>query len=339
MPAAQAIGWLLPGCAALSAAFVWVTIRYAHRRGLIDLPGQRRSHTVPTPRGGGLGIVFATLAGLVLAAANGSLDWPRLWMFVPLLLVAGIGFWDDHRPLPALPRLAVHLAAAALVAYGAPPPALEPLPAALVLLAVVVGLAALANVWNFMDGINGLASVHALWIASVLGAVAFAHGAASSGLLAGILAAAILGFLPFNLPRARIFLGDVGSGFLGIATGMLLLLAWSDGNLGLPALVLLPSAFLIDAGSTLVLRIATGRRWYTAHRSHLYQWLARRGRSHPRIVLMSLAWNFPTTALALYLGPRQDPTAFALALTLLAAGLLGWLWLRLRLRREAAGML
>ncbi len=337
MSAVDAIGWLLPACVALSAGLVWGTIRYARRRGLIDLPGQRRSHSAPTPRGGGLGIVLTLVGGLCLAAAVGDLEWAGLWVLAPLVLVAGIGFCDDHRPLPALPRLAVHVLAASLLAYGAPPPALDPLPAALVLMVVVFGLAALVNVWNFMDGINGLASVHALWIACVAGALSFAHGAASTGMLAGVLAAAILGFLPFNLPRARIFLGDIGSGFLGIAVGALLLLAWREGNLGLPALVLLPSAFLIDAGATLVLRMAAGRRWYTAHRSHLYQWLARRGRSHSRIVLMSLVWNLHTTGLALYLGPRQDPMAVALAVKVLAVGLLGWVVLRMRLRREAAG--
>ena len=339
MSPVEAIGWLLPGCAALSAVLVRTAILYAHRRGLIDRPGQRRSHTVPTPRGGGFGIVAAMFGGLVLAAAAGSLDRSLLWALLPLALVAGIGFADDHRPLPALPRLAVHLLAAALVVLLVRPPELEPLPVACVVLVVAIGLAGMVNVWNFMDGINGLASVHALFIASALGALSFAQGAVSSGLLAGILGASILGFLPFNFPRARIFLGDVGSGFLGLAIGMLLLMAWRDGNLGLPALVLLPSAFLIDAGATLLLRMAARRRWYTAHRSHLYQWLARRGRSHSRIVLMSLAWTIPTTALALHLGPRQDATAFAAALAVMATGLVGWRWLRLRLRREAAGLL
>jgi UDP-N-acetylmuramyl pentapeptide phosphotransferase/UDP-N-acetylglucosamine-1-phosphate transferase len=330
------VWWLLPAAAFASGALTLAMIAYARRRGLLDQPGQRRSHRVPTPRGGGVAIVAVSLAAMIWLGCEGWLPPTQAWAsLAALLAVAAIGFWDDHRALRALPRLIVHLGAALLVAWVW----LEPADAAAwaVVPVATLALAGLLNFWNFMDGINGIASVQAAWLGTLLGAVMLAGGQPGAGLVAGVLAAACLGFLPFNLPTARIFLGDVGSGFLGLAVGCLLLMAWKSGNLGLPALVLLPSAFLIDAGATLLLRMLAGRRWYTAHRSHLYQWLARRGRSHTRIVLMSLTWNLPTSALALYLGPREDPAAFAAAGAVLAGGLGLWWGCRRRLLREAAG--
>lgn len=339
MSAAGALGWLLPGVALMSALLVQATLHYARRRGLLDLPGQRRSHRIATPRGGGLGVAAAFCAGLGAAAGWELMPWSLVaCLLPPLLLVAAVGFWDDHRALPALPRLLVHLSAGVLLLHCLPPlaPAWLPWPAALALATLAV--ATLLNFWNFMDGINGLAAAHAAWIAVVLGVELFAAGHGPEGWVAALLAMAVLGFLPFNLPRARIFLGDVGSGFLGFAVAAMLLLAWRADVFGLPALLLLPSFFLLDAGATLALRMAAGRRWYTAHRSHLYQWLARRGRAHTRIVSMSLLWNIPATALAVHLGSRQDGPAWLMTGAVFGMGLLGWFAWRARLRREAAGV-
>lgn len=338
MDAAEIYWWLLPGSALLSAALTFACLVYAHSSGLVDQPGRRRSHVVATPRGGGLAIVIAALAALACLALLGALDSQRVIpIFGALGAVAAVGFWDDHRSLAALPRIVVHVAASFLVAWTFLPVAGAWSEVA-VLLAIALVLSTVLNFWNFMDGINGIASVHAAWLAGLVGLVMVAQGNAEAGLWSLALGAAILGFLPFNLPHARIFLGDVGSGFLGLAVGVLLLWAWGHGNLGLPALVILPSAFMIDAGATLSLRMAAGRRWYTPHRSHLYQWLARRGRSHSRIVLMSLAWNLPTSAVALTLGRREDAFAFAVATLVYAAGLAVWWGMRRRLLREAAGL-
>jgi len=330
--------WLLPGCALGAALLTMASLGYARRRGLLDQPGQRRAHRLATPRGGGIAIVLSSIAALLILAAAGLIEpGSALRGGLALGAVAVIGFWDDHRPIGALPRLLVQLLAAVVLAW----PLVEgmnTLAGLALLLAMVLVLTSLVNFWNFIDGINGLASVQAAWVALVLGLVLANAGQVGAGLWSLCLGAAILGFLPFNLPLARIFLGDVGSGFLGLALGLVMLWAWQGGNLGLPALVILPSAVLIDAGATLLLRMAAGRRWYTAHRSHLYQWLARRGRSHLRIVLMSLAWNLPTTVLALSLGPRQDTMAFVQAAGVYALGLAGWLLWRSRLRREAGGL-
>lgn len=270
---------LLAGFALLALACCALALAYARKRQLLDLPGERRSHAVATPRGGGAGMVLAVL----LAMAVGIVTLPG-WRIeltasaLGLVLVAGIGWWDDHRPLPALLRLCVHIVAATLVAWlvwrdGAGPAW------TLVAFALCVGL---VNVWNFMDGINGLAASQAALAALAL-ACWLPAGPATAALL---LAIACLAFLPFNFPRARIFMGDVGSGALGYLLALLVLLALRRAPGVSPMLLLWPlSVFLVDAGFTLVTRIWRGEAWMQAHTEHLYQWYVKRGASHARVTL------------------------------------------------------
>ncbi len=320
---------------ALSAALVAAAIRYATTRGLLDLPGRRRSHAQPTPRGGGIGIVVALLSGLKLLVLAGGTGWPEaLAIALAVLAVAGIGWLDDHRPLAALPRLLVHALAAAGVAWvllgGSGTPG-GWLALALATPALMVAI----NFCNFMDGSNGLLTLQAMAIsgAMMLAALAGAHW--STAAVAALLMAAAAGFLPFNFPAARIFLGDVGSGALGLALGAVALLCWRDGSLGPAGILVLGSALWLDAGLTLALRILTGRRWTQAHRSHLYQWFIRRGRSHAGVALAYLAWTALVAApLALWAGGKAERELAALVVVGLAGSAL-WLALRLRLRREA----
>jgi UDP-N-acetylmuramyl pentapeptide phosphotransferase/UDP-N-acetylglucosamine-1-phosphate transferase len=259
-------------------------LRWAPHRAL-DIPNQRSSHTRPTPRGGGLVIVGGFLLGLcVWLLTGGSLSPRALGWLAGALLVAGVSFIDDLRPLPAVPRLLTHaLAAALLTGVGVQEretPMLLALPLAFVWIALVT------NVYNFMDGIDGLAATQA-----VIAGAALAIGGllvknpflATSG---SLLAAASIGFLVYNLPPARLFMGDVGSTFLGFSFAGLSLL----GNIGvgggrLPvefgAVILAP--FLFDSLVTLARRMVRGERWYTAHRSHYYQRLTQRGLSHRQV--------------------------------------------------------
>jgi UDP-N-acetylmuramyl pentapeptide phosphotransferase/UDP-N-acetylglucosamine-1-phosphate transferase len=230
--------------------------------------------------------------------------------------------------------LLVHLVAAGLLVAsvrGMPGDAAAALGSA----ALVLGLAALANFWNFMDGIDGLAAMQSAFVATAAGLVAAVAGGSAIALAALLLAAAVAGFLPFNAPRARIFLGDVGSGALGFACGGLLLLAWDQRAASLPLALLLASAFLLDAGLTLARRMGAGRRWYTAHREHLYQWLVRRGLSHARVVVLYLSWNLlivTPLAVAVLLHHLAAPHALAAAL---AGGSLLWWAARRALLRSA----
>lgn len=285
--ALRCIGALLAAAAATELA-----IRYALRRQILDLPGLRRAHTVPTPRGGGIAIVVVVLGCAAPLAVLAPLQ--ALLLGLALVLVAGVGWWDDHRSLGPLPRILVQVPAAVLVAAAL----LDTLAAGQgPLLTAALGVfVVLTTVWsinlhNFMDGMNGFLTLQALWIFAMvwlLGLLGLPHGLGGLPLL---LAAACLGFLPFNFPRARIFLGDVGSGALGLLIAAVLWFAVCAERRWVSVGLLLGSTFFIDATATLLLRFWRGRRWYHAHREHLYQWLVRSGSSHARIVSYYMAWN------------------------------------------------
>ncbi|WP_166207119.1 hypothetical protein [Cognatiluteimonas telluris] len=326
---AVAGGWVGWVALHLSIGIVgtWLARRYALHRQLVDQPGERRSHDTPTPRGGGISIVASMLvalcglawcfpghATLMLATAAGT------------ALVAGIGWVDDHHPLPPWPRLLVQAVAALLLAWGLQ---LEGAGIAVAGAGFVAALV-LVNVWNFMDGIDALAASQALLVATAYGLWA---GVGVGAWFALALAAACLGFLPFNLPRARIFLGDVGSGALGY--GLAALAAWLlvDAGPRGPLLLLPLSAFLIDATLTLALRVLGGERWWMPHAGHAYQYWVRRCGRHGRVTWSYAAWTL-LACLAMLAG-RGAPPAFIMV-GLPVAGLLGagvWAYLRRTVRR------
>ena len=274
--------------AASAAGTAWAR-RYGLRGGLIDAPGERRSHAVPTPRGGGIGIAVVGLACLISLGAVVDRGW--WWVAAGLLLVVGAGWWDDHRPASPLLRLVLHALAAgalatALVGWNAPP-----LQATAGFL-LVVGL---VNVWNFMDGINGLAASQGALCALGLGLLSDG----SAQMLAAATVAACLGFLPFNVPRARVFLGDVGSGAIGYLLAVLLACAVLDRPASAWGLLLLPaSAFLVDAAMTLGWRALRRERWWTPHVQHLYQRASRRY-GHVRVTLAYAVWTIAVIAVML----------------------------------------
>jgi UDP-N-acetylmuramyl pentapeptide phosphotransferase/UDP-N-acetylglucosamine-1-phosphate transferase len=278
-------------CAFLIAlGVVRAAIAYAHRRGMFDQPGQRRSHKIPTPRGGGIGIVVAVLVTMPICLLQPSSPWP-LHVVITLLsataMIALIGWWDDHKSLPVLPRFGVQILAVFLFSLsliGGPFSWLWLLP-------WVLGGTWSVNLHNFMDGIDGLLAQQGVFVACGLSVLAWC---VSQPMLAGTsacVAAACLGFWCYNRSPARIFMGDVGSGAIGLLlfalTAMLWRLHWP---LVWPALIL-SSAFVTDASLTLLARMLTGRRWYTAHREHLYQWIVRKGHRHTASAAWYLGWN------------------------------------------------
>lgn len=255
----------------IAAMLAWLSIRYAVSRNMLDEPGDRRSHAIATPRGGGLGIVVAVLLGCAWMLVQATGQPPGLLLFMAgLVLVAGIGWWDDHQALSPGVRLVVQAVAAVLLSILVWQSSGTWWQVALIFCLAM----ALTNVWNFMDGINGLASLQAFIAASLIAALQVGP----LGWLAAGLAAACLGFLPFNFPRARIFLGDVGSGALGfILAGMLAWAMMLPQSTGSWLLLMLPlAAFLVDASFTLAERMLAGERWWLPHVGHVYQRLARR---------------------------------------------------------------
>jgi Fuc2NAc and GlcNAc transferase len=279
----------------VSVVAVAASLAYATKRGLLDEPGQRRSHTRPTPRGGGIGIVISVLICAMPALAIFPRALPGVTIVaiaLALLAVAAVGWCDDHRPLPVLPRIGVHLIASLAVATTllAPVAGTDPgLWAWLIPIAFV--FTGSINAHNFMDGIDALLAFQAAFVLIGYALLAWANGGFALMAAAIAAAAACVGFLVFNRPPARIFMGDVGSGTLGLLIAVIAGLL-VRGSLALlwPCLIL-SSAFLVDAGLTLSQRILAGKRWYTAHREHLYQWMVRAGFSHARTDAMYLLWN------------------------------------------------
>lgn len=300
----------------------WAARLYALRRRLLDEPGERRSHTVATPRGGGLAVVLAVLIAIVALV----LRMPREIVLlacagIGLLLVAGIGWLDDHRPLSPWPKLVAHLLAAGWLAAGFLLSGAGPWVAITVLLATPV----LVNVWNFMDGIDGLATTQAILVAAALTWLAGDVLTVHVGLA---FIAALFGFLPFNFPKARIFLGDVGSGALGYV------LAWLAGAAMVstsppvwPLVLLPPAAFLLDAGLTLARRALRGERWWTPHVGHVYQRWARRAGSHIPVTLSYAGWTIVGSSLMAWLAGGQGRAHGMAAAAWVTAGCVAWGWL------------
>jgi Fuc2NAc and GlcNAc transferase len=308
-----------------SALMTRLLIGAASRLRLIDVPNARSSHASPTPRGGGLAIVGGFTASAVWGASTGGAE-PRdvVALLVPALMVAIVGLIDDRFGLRAAMRLAVHLLAAAgfLWAVGGLPATGMDLLDRMPMLGNLLAVLAIAwgiNLFNFMDGIDGLAGMQAVFVAA--GLALLGSMAAVPGLtwLAGGLAAATAGFLAWNWPPARIFMGDVGSGFLGFLLGALSILALRSNQASIWVVLLLPSAFVIDATLTLVMRAARGESLSVAHRSHAYQKLATRWRSHRRVTLLFAAIDLGLLAPCAWFAWQQPQWAVAVAL---GAGLL-----------------
>ena len=318
---------------AVSAGLVRAAIGYAHRRGMLDQPGQRRSHAVPTPRGGGIGIVVAMLLALPpCLRLVAPLPWPVVAMaWTGLLLVAAIGWWDDHHSLPVWPRILVQAVAAAAFATAM---ATQGVGWAWLPVLLVAGVGSI-NLHNFMDGIDGLLAQQGIFV--FLGTAAVAAERAPAVALAALAAAAAsAGFWLFNRSPARIFMGDVGSGSLGFLVFVLDGLIWSADRHAIWSLAVLNAAFVVDAALTLAVRVWRGRRWYSAHREHLYQWLVRKGATHRQVGRAYMAWNVAVCAPMAWLALR--PGSIGWAGCIAAYGLCIAVWIALKRRCLRRGL-
>ena len=300
--------WLLALVVGVSFLGTGALRKYALVRSLIDIPNARSSHSVPTPRGGGVAIVLSFLIALPVLAWTDAVAWP---MALALLGAGGwiaiIGFLDDHGHIAARWRLLAHFAGAIWALFwigGMAPINLFGHEFSLGWFSYVIAafyLVWMLNLYNFMDGIDGLASVEA--ICACVGAclVYWIAGHTILAIAPLVLAMAVLGFLVWNFPPAKIFMGDAGSGFLGIVLAVMSLYAAWTNPLFLWAWLILLGVFIVDASFTLIRRLLRGDKVYEAHRSHGYQYASRKYGSHRAVTLaiaaINLFWLVPVAIL------------------------------------------
>lgn len=344
---------LLAACAAVAS---WLTLfplrAYLRRARRFDVPNDRSLHTTPTPRGGGLVIVVLVL---VLAAAFTAIYLPDAWG--PFLaygtgaaLVAAVSGWDDVKSVSGAVRFTVHFLAAALALVGLEPLRTVSLPGMglvsfgwLALPLALFSIVALTNFYNFMDGINGMAGSQGVvagigWL--ILGWITDVPFVAALG---GLLAATCLGFLWHNWSPARIFMGDVGSAFLGYTFAVLPLLyaafavEASERGLALLFGFIVVWPFVFDATFTLLCRLARGENIFAPHRTHLYQRLVLAGYSHSLVSLLyaALAGLGVSLAAVWASGVQESGIALAVLLPLLCLGLWAFVVYQERLQAEA----
>lgn len=295
---------MLLALAISSYLLTWTLRRYALSRKLLDVPNARSSHSLPTPRGGGLAIVVTFLAVLPVLVYQGLLDRSlALGMISAGLVVALIGFVDDHGHIAARWRLLAHFVAAALVVSSITViPPLSYFGYFFDLGWAGYGLAILLLVWmlnlfNFMDGIDGIATVEVVTV-SFGGALLYVmvDGLDQAG-AALALGAASMGFLIWNFPPAKIFMGDAGSGFLGLMLGALTLHSFVYAPQLFWAWLILLGVFIVDATTTLIVRMIRGIKVYEAHRSHAYQVAARKFGGHLPVTMgvfiINTCWLLP----------------------------------------------
>ena len=283
---------VIPAAAVLSflvALGATPLLRAAARRwGLVDQPNRRSSHRQVVPRAGGLAIIVAGLAGVGLSHGLTPYPWKLAAFAAGALVVGAIGLWDDRANLPPGPRFAGQVAAACFLVWVTGPLPKLPLPAPLDLalgpmgwVLSVVWIVAVVNFFNFLDGIDGLAGVQGVITGLAIALAGWSPMAQAAG---AALAGACAAFLVFNWSPASIFLGDVGSNFLGYSFAALPFLAVTGERAEAVLLVGLSLwFFLADATFTLARRIARGERFYQAHREHLYQRIVDIVGSHARV--------------------------------------------------------
>ena len=282
----------------------WLLRKYALAASLMDTPNARSSHTVPTPRGGGVAIVATYLIAIPCLAAYGYLQWSWAWsLIVPGAIVALLGFLDDHGHIAARWRLLGHFTSAiGALLFMNGLPALKifgtTMDSGIVgdVLAIMY-LVWMLNLYNFMDGIDGIASIEAITACIGMCFLFWVCGVSDLFWPVAILGAAVLGCLCWNFPPAKIFMGDAGSGFLGVSLGILSLQsAWIDPQLFWAWLILL-GVFVCDATFTLIRRLLRGDKVYEAHRSHGYQFASRHYGKHlpvtVGVLVINVFWLLP----------------------------------------------
>ena len=288
--------------------------KYSITNAVMDFPNARSSHVLPTPTGGGIAIVLNLTAGIIIFY---FIDYISLNILLAIgmggILIACIGWIDDHRHIPAGWRMLFYLLVSLWALYWSIGPAWLQQAGFLTalnhigLLFVILGLVWLINLYNFMDGTDGLAASQAICTSMMAGILLMLSAEEGLAMICFTLAAASLGFLIWNWPGARVFMGDVGSCYIGFVFGIVAFTSDISTPLSVYIWIILLSVFISDASLTLVFRFINGRKWYSAHKEHAYQRYVQMGKSHLALLVNVIAINllilWPTALLAWY---RQD---------------------------------
>ena len=300
---------VLPVAAVLALLLTGFFRSYALSHGLLDLPNVRGSHSVPTPRGGGVAIAITFLLLVPLFSIKGDLPFPVICaMLGGGFCVALVGFLDDHKHVAISWRLSAHFVGAIWAMYW-----FGGFPSVTVFgfvlnlgwignLLAVIFLVWLLNLYNFMDGIDGIASIEAITICMGASFLFLLQNEPKAFWLPPLLLAfTAMGFLYWNFPQAKVFMGDAGSGFIGFMLGLFLIqAAWESTRMFWIWIILL-GVFIIDATLTLLQRLINGEAFYRAHRKHAYQVAARQYGSHKAVSLsigvINLIWLLPVAYL------------------------------------------
>ncbi|MBB6521783.1 MraY family glycosyltransferase [Pseudoteredinibacter isoporae] len=296
---------------------------YALRANVVDVPSARSSHSTTTPRGGGLAIVAASiLAALWLWQQERLANLWLLAIYLPAGLLGLFSFVDDHKPLSRRLRFFVHLACACLLLYLLPKDIYLPLAGYQIPIASfwmaplsVLAITWMINLYNFMDGIDGIAGAEAISVLLGLQTIIYLQGGTLDIQLLSLSAIA-LGFLWINWAPAKLFMGDIGSCFLGLILVACACYCAHQYQINLWASLILLAAFIVDASWTLLYRMLTGQAWNEGHRSHSYQILSRKWQSHSSVVcamlLFNTLWLLPLALLSTK-APEWAAAIFALA--------------------------
>jgi Fuc2NAc and GlcNAc transferase len=309
---------------AVSALLTALVRRLALAQGMLDIPNERSSHSQVTPRGGGMAVFVAATVALLVLVLRGAISRE---LFLALVgggfAVAAVGFLDDRRKVPVRARLMVHLLAAAWAVAWLGGPTVLRLGDHLVYLGwtasalAVLGIVWTLNLFNFMDGIDGIATAEAVFVAAAGALLASRASAPAVSAAAWVFSASCAGFLCWNWPPAKVFLGDIGSGYLGYVIAVLALAATRADPVALWVWLILGGVFFVDATVTLLRRLLRGERVYQAHRAHAYQWLARRWGSHAKVTctaqIVNVLWLLPC---ALFASRRPQFAASAVLVSL-----------------------
>lgn len=300
--------------------------QFAPELGFIDIPNARSSHQIPTPRGGGMVFMVLWLTAFTLACQFVFLSFQHWWICLPAILLSLIGFLDDRRSLSARTRFIAQCLAALFCLYM-----LDGLPelhlwgtVPLGIFGILIGIFAIVwsiNLFNFMDGIDGITGIEAIFVLGTGGAIFFLSDHQEMAVISFLMVVVVFGFLIWNWPKARIFMGDAGSYCLGFLIAILSLIGDRIYHIPVMLWIILYSVFWFDASVTLLRRIWLKKNWKEAHRDHAYQRLLQAGFSVPQILGAIIVLNsiLATIAMVCFYHPEWMIWGFVFSMIMLTS--------------------